>query len=222
MGKVEIEWALLDVEASRIYSEPERQLLSLRKKDERAGVSVCPAVLSQLSNSYTVQAPFTFALRFTGSIENPEVRLIQDASSIALSKFKPLFTLSPRSDWLDANYPVFQITTPYVFRSKENCHMLQRFPRALVGHGYPFRLIEGRFSISKWIRPLSWAVEWIKPEEDIVVKRGDPWFDLQYFANDLDSSFVLRKSDLDDSFQKSLRSSQNITSYVTGTGKWLR
>ena len=89
--------------------------------------------------------------------------------------------------------------------------MLQRFPRALVGHGYPFWLIEGRFSIAKWIRPLSWAVEWIKPGEDIVVKRGDPWFDLQYFANDLDSTFMLRKSDLDDSFRKSLRSSQNIS-----------
>ena len=100
--------------------------------------------------------------------------------------------------------------------------MLQKFPRALIGHGHPFRLIEGRFPIHKWVRPLSWAVEWVKSDQDIVVKRGDPWFDLQFFGTDLDSSFSLSQKHYDAEFKDAVLSTKNITNYIKGTAKLLR
>jgi hypothetical protein len=220
--KLSVEWSLIDVEASKIYSSPIRQLTGLEGNKSRAGVSVCPAVLNQLTTTFTVPAPFTFSLRFTGTIERPEVRLIESSSTITIDKFRQLFSLSPVSDWLTTGIPVFQVTTPYIFRSKESCHMLQKFPRALIGHGHPFRLIEGRFPIHKWIRPLSWAVEWVNSGHDIVVKRGDPWFDLQFFGNDLDTSFSLARRNYDEAFKDAVLSTRNITSYIKGTAKLLR
>ena len=222
MKKLSVEWSLLDVEANKIYSEPKRQVTALDARKTRAGVSVCPAVLNQLINTFTVVAPFSFGLRFTGKVESPEVRLIENASSITLDKFRQFFTLSPRSDWLDERLPVFQVTTPYIFRAKQDCHMLQKFPREMIGNGAPFRLIEGRFPISKWVRPLSWAVEWVDTSTDIIVKRGDPWFDVQFFGSDLDASFSLARKELDEEFRASVQSTRNITNYIKGTAKLLR
>lgn len=222
MKKNTIEWSLLNVEASKIYSEPKKQLLGLNNLKQRAGVSVCPAVLNQLSNTFTVAAPFSFSLRFTGTMERPEVRLIEGSSTITYDKFRQFFSLSPASEWLSRDCPVFQVTTPYIFRAKNNCHMLQKFPRELIGLGKPFRLIEGRFPINKWVRPLSWAVEWVRPGEDITVRRGEPWFDIQFFGDDLDSSFSLDRKDLDEDFKKSELSTRNITNYIKGTAKLFR
>lgn len=38
----------------------------------------------------------------------------------------------------------------------------------------------GRFPIHNWPRPLMWAFEWHDTSQYLVLKRGDPWFYVQF------------------------------------------
>ena len=91
------------------------------------------------------------------------------------------------------------------------------FPRRKIGMNAPFRLIEGRFNVSNCLRPLSWAIEWVRPETDLVIKRGEPWFDITFATENIDDNFVLEKSELTEAQLKLLQANKDVTSYIKGT-----
>ena len=154
-----IDWRLLNVEASTIYFEPTNQLRVGGKG--RTGVPACPAVISKRSRTFTINAPYDLRLRFTGTFDRPEVRPVLSGTSITVEKLRKQFVWSPRDQWASPDTPVFQITTPYLFSSVSPCFLNQSHTRDLIGKQSGHRLIEGRFPIHNWLRPLSWAVEWI-------------------------------------------------------------
>ena len=215
--KFEISWLLLDVEASKIFFHPATQLQGYEKN--KPGVLSCPAVLTKRQRNFTIKAPFDLKLRFTGTISRPEIRPVYPGSSITPDKLQKIFTLSPREQWISDDYPVFQITTPYVFWSDVPCYINQVFPRELIGFGTPFRLIEGRFPIHAWKRPLSWAIEWLDLEKDIVVKRGKPWFDLFFETNDPSNSIRLVNKEITAEMKAEIFANHDVTSYIKGTSQ---
>ena len=44
----------------------------------------------------------------------------------------------------------------------------------------PGTIFGGRFPISIWPRPLMWAFEWHEPGKDLILKRGEPLFYVQF------------------------------------------
>jgi hypothetical protein len=214
----EVSWGLLPVEASKIYFDPEKSIKAIEKKNKQ-GVTSCPSVLKLLQKTHIIKCPFDLKLRFTGSLEAPEIRPIEEFTSIHHHKLKSIFSLSPRKDWLNEEFPVFQITTPYVFTSKEEIDIIQKFPRDLIGTNCPFRLIEGQFPIDTWVRPLSWAVEWIDIKKDITLRRGQSWFDITFAHNDFSKNLKLSKVELEDKILKEIESVKDITGYIKGTSK---
>ena len=50
----------------------------------------------------------------------------------------------------------------------------------------PGTIFGGRFPISVWPRPLMWAFEWHEPDRDIVLKRGEPLFYVQFEGDQAD------------------------------------
>ncbi len=167
-----------------------------------------------------MKCPFDIHLRYSNINSNsPEIRPIIEGCSIKPHKLKHIFYLSPPNEWLNKDYPIFQITTPYVFFANKPIDIIQRFPRLLIGKNYPFRLIEGKFPIDKWKRPLSWAVEWIDTKKDIIIKRGMPWFDLNFNSTNIKDSFKLVKKKFTKSDEAELLSTKDITNYIKGTNK---
>ena len=214
----EICWGLLPVEASSIYLPPYSLLGQINSKN-KTGANICPAILKLLQNTFTINCPFDFHLRYTGSLKKPEIRPIIEGCSILEEKLSNIISISPRNDWLNPNYPVFQITTPYIFFSSNECELVQRFPRLLIGKGYPFRLIEGQFPIHSWRRPLSWAIEWVDVKKDIILKRGIPWFDLSFIGNKNKKTLNLKKQKLTKSLLDEIYANRDVTKYIRGTSK---
>lgn len=214
-----IDWILLKVEASTIYFEPVSQLREGNKG--RNGVLACPAVISKRSRTYTVNAPYDLRLRFTGTLDRPEVRPVLSGTSITFEKLRKHFSWSPRDQWASPASPVFQITTPYLFSSGSTCFVNQSYPRNLIGMHSGHRLIEGRFPIHKWLRPLSWAVEWVDPGKDIAFKRGRPWFDVSFETSDPASPIVLRRQEMTPNIEDRLLETKDVASYIRGTAKLL-
>ena len=80
-------------------------------------------------------------------------------------------------------------------------------------------MLEGRFPIHKWIRPLSWAVEWVDTSIDIRIKRGSSWFDLIFDTDRPEEIVSLEKKPLTKKIEKIVLSNSGVTNYIRGTSK---
>ncbi|MHC8864657.1 hypothetical protein ACYVVI_05645 [Arenicellales bacterium IMCC57338] len=214
---MEIKWFLLKIEASKIFFEPVAQNIGVKKSPGIRGPLSCPAVVDRSRRIFSVAAPFDLRFRFTGNMDNPEIRPVYPDTSITFDKLKGVFVLSPKEEWISPDRPVLQLMTPYVFYSEKACYLTQTFPREEIGRGAPFRIIEGRFPIHRWKRPLSWAAEWVDTSRDIVLRRGKPWFDLSFETESPEDSLRLSRVLLSNELEKELLENKDVTSYVRGT-----
>ena len=73
------------------------------------------------------------------------------------------------------------------------------------------------FPIDKWLRPLSWAVEWVDVAEDIVLRRGEPWFNISFDSLPLEALVKLQREDVTEEDRKRLLETKDVTAYINGT-----
>lgn len=219
MSTLEVHWFLMDVEASSIYFEPSKSTIIGNKNPAAKSVARCPAVLDRASRLFSVPAPIDLRLRFGGTLDKPEIRIVENHSSVTYNKLRNNFLIQDRAEWLSPSAPVVQITTPYVFKAKEPCFVNQVFPVEKIGLGEPYRLIEGRFPIDKWLRPLSWAIEWVDTSQDVIIQRGQPWFSLFFDFEKPDSRARLKRGKISSADKDALFATKDVTAYINGTKK---
>ena len=143
--------------------------------------------------------------------------MVENHSSITFPKLQENIVIHERSEWFHPDTPVLQIPTPYVFKSASLCFINQTHPMELIGSGQPFRLIEGRFPIHSWLRPLAWAIEWTNIQEDISIRRGQPWFDVFFELENPELRPKLIKRNISSMDKKRLLHSKDVTGYISGT-----
>jgi hypothetical protein len=213
----EVSYSLMDVEASSIYFEPEKRLSHYNKPLTPVAVQSCPAVRSFQAQSYIVRCPYDLRLR-TLHVENEiRIHVVPNSTSINTEKLKSVFTVSARSEWRDAETPVLQISTPYVFHSDKNIVLVQRHPTEFDIKRLSWRLIEGEFDIGSWVRPLSWAIEWADTSRDLWLRRGDPWFALELRDGAIEGQVKLVRKPMNDDLRGSLLANKDVSSYIKGT-----
>ena len=72
---------------------------------------------------------------------------------------------------------LFSISICYVFFSNESVEIeVQDVPLITSESNKNLKLVPGRFNISKWLRPIEFAVEVIDDTKPITIKTGDPLF----------------------------------------------
>jgi hypothetical protein len=93
-----------------------------------------------------------------------------------------LLTFLPRREWRHPDRPILQIQAPYVFVSDDEVELTQEPPHQHYLPGRPGVTIAGSFPIRDWPRPLSFAFEWHDIAAPLLLKRGEPWFYLSFYA----------------------------------------
>jgi hypothetical protein len=212
----EIGWLLLEQEASHIFFDPLRRSELYPKTLSPKAVQSCPAVQMLLNRSFAVRCPFDIRLRLVPAPEGPHIHVIESDTSINTAKLRSIFTLMPREEWRHREYPVVQLSTPYVFVSSQPAFINQRHPPE-TAPACAWRLVEGRFPIHQWVRPLSWAVEWLDKERDIQIRRGEIWFNLDFETTDPSVPVRLYKTAVTDEIRRELLATKNVASYIKGT-----
>lgn len=213
-----IHWGLMPSEASHIFFDPVRRSERHSKPASIKGVQACPAVQTSLSRSFMIRCPFDLRLRLVerpGGV--PHVHMIEAQSSVNAAKISRMMSLMPQGEWRNNDFPVLQIATPYVFISESVAFVSQRYPSDAAGSGGVWRLIEGRFPIHLWRRPLSWAIEWINKKDDLILRRGDPWFNVDFEISNPSHPILLNRKELTDDIKADIFASKDVSSYVHGT-----
>jgi len=214
---VEVGWLIDAEEAEFIYEAPRPVAHDREPPLSPKAVQNCPAVNAFEARCFEVQMPFDLRLRCRLNADGTaSLMRIAEGSSIEAPAAKKLVISMPPENWRTPERPVVQIQTPYLFIADELVYINQTPP--LFHFPDPPRpgiQICGRFPIDVWPRKLSWAMEWVDLEQDLVLKRGEPWFYVTFETMDPSRGLRLIEAASTPELEEYRRGAKAVVSYVS-------
>jgi hypothetical protein len=215
---VEVGWLLRTDHAAFIWQEPRPVSRSVSHSKHPKSVSRCPAVVDHESRMFQVLCPFDLRLRISLDKEQPLVDADGDASSVAGRTLAQIAFVSPRKQWRHPDRPILQIRTPYTFVADEDVYLMQLPPLLHYrSPAWPGVVLGGRFPIHIWPRPLSWSFEWHDVQQELVLKRGEPWFYCRFETRDASRHVRLVEAALTPELKEYFAGLTGVVNYVNGT-----
>ena len=193
-GPIVVGWLRDTDKGGVIYDPPERVASRQMNKSHAKSASRCPAVIQMESRYFVVKCPFDLAIGFTRDDKGRAalVNRAGTASSIRSTKLNEVLTLVNEAEWRYPDRPTVQLKLPYLFIADEPVFVTQL---AAFMHyrrdPLPGTIFGGRFPISIWPRPIMWAFEWHEPDKDIILRRGEPLFYVQFEGDQPDRPVAL-------------------------------
>src|SRR3954447_5150535 len=218
---VEVGWLLDAEKAGFIWSAPQKLTRDDPKARHAKSVRYCPAVLDHEARLFEVTCPIDLHLRLQFDERTQEPQLINaagDQSAVRPKHLSQLIALVARKEWRDPNRPVLQLVTPYLFLADEPVYMTQLPPFCHYRNPpWPGVLIGGRLPIHIWPRPMMWAFEWYDPKQDLVLRRGEPWFYLRFETEDPSHPVRLFEAEMTSPLKEYLTGLNAVSNYVNRT-----
>ncbi len=184
-GPVTVGWLRSTDKHAVLYDPPERVSFRDTAKVHPKSASRCPAVIQMESRFFMVRCPFDMHLGFSRDPKGKPVFVNRagQGSAVRPNKLNELLVMVNEAEWRYPDRPTMQLILPYLFIADEPVWITQldafmHYRREPL----PGTIFGGRFPISVWPRPLMWAFEWHDISKDIVLKRGDPLFYVQFEA----------------------------------------
>ena len=121
-------------------------------------------------------------------------------------------------EWRDPNRPILQLLTPYLFLADEPVYMTQLPPICHYRNPpWPGVLIGGRLPIHIWPRPMMWAFEWYDPKQELILRRGEPWFYVRFETEDPSRPVRLIEAEMTPQLKEYVGGLNAVTNYVNRT-----
>ncbi|MFK5997568.1 MAG: hypothetical protein QM492_05625 [Rhodobacterales bacterium] len=219
-GPVQIGWLLTEAKSGVVYFPPERVRSVDVNRAHAKSASRCPAIINMESRYFMIRVPFDMHLRFVrGKDGKPALRnMLGDASPVRANVLAKKLHVTAEAEWRTKDRPTIQVSLPYLFITDEPTHMTQvsafmHYPETPL----PGTIFGGRFAIHNWPRPLMWAFEWHDTSQDLILKRGDPWFYVQFETTPQDRTVSLIKAELTPELTQYLEHIAASVNYVSQT-----
>ena len=78
----------------------------------------------------------------------------------------------------------------------------------------PGLVLQGRWNINSWIRPVNFVFEWWDTSMDLFIKRGFPILNLMFLPKDQDSNIRLIEAEETEEVIAMAKNVQSINSYI--------
>jgi hypothetical protein len=219
-GPLMVGWFLASDKGAVLYDPPERVMLRPPNRTHAKSASRCPAVIQLESRYFMVKCPFDLHIGFSRDDKGKAVLVNRagTASPIRSSKLNEVLTLVSEAEWRFPDRPTVQLHLPYCFIADEMVYLSQI---AAFAHyradPLPGTIFGGRFPISLWPRPLMWAFEWHESQKDLVLKRGEPLFYVQFEGIDPSRAVQVVEAERTAELQSYLDSLSGVVNYVNQT-----
>lgn len=219
-GPVTVGWFLTSDKGAILYDAPERVSYRQTNRSHSKSASRCPAVIQLESRYFMVKCPFDIHIGL-GRDDKGKPHLINragTASSIRGNKLGEVLTLVNEAEWRYPDRPTVQLSLPYCFIADEMVYVTQL--SAFMHYRpdpLPGTIFGGRFPLNIWPRPLMWAFEWHDPTKDIILRRGEPLFYVQFEANGPDRPVQLVQAERTPELQTYMEQIGGVVNYVNQT-----
>jgi hypothetical protein len=220
MSLIKIGWCFDRDEGTAVYKSPMplSKLITERKNKMGAGVSHCPGTLDFNSRTFTILSPYTFRLRAQEMNGQLNFFPVYPETEVSDEVLKNEISFQPRRLWRDEKYPILQLSLPYVFFSNESVYINQLEPNRFTSEKN-WSLIQGRFDIASWQRPINWAIEWTNTNKDIIIKKGDPLCQVIFETLSPESSLSLIKVERNEELQRAIKRTLGVANKMRNTKK---
>lgn len=220
-GPIEVGWFLSEgTDAPIIYDAPERLKSATENRTHAKSASRCPAVINMESRYFVVNCPVDINIGFRRDDKGKPTLVNRSGtkSPIRAGKLGKMLHLTAESEWRFPNRPMLQLKLPYFFIADEPVYVTQL---SCFAHyrkiPLPGTIFGGRFPIHVWPRPLMWAFEWHEPEKDLVLRRGDPLFYVQFEGEGPDRPIQMVKAEHTPELREYLSAIGGAVNYVNQT-----
>lgn len=157
---------------------------SLNFIDNKQPYTKCPA--------WTHKAKRTFIAR---SVHDIEFSINRKREGYIVPIKMPEGILHGNMCFFDGN-AIIQFTAPvFVFWTDHKNIWVESRAYPLTSANNNFVGFSGWWNISRWIRPINFSIEVVDESKPIVIKRGDPIFELCFYSNNLNDDFKLVRHD---------------------------
>jgi hypothetical protein len=212
-------WLLQKDKTSMIWDSPKPMRSDAPKNTIAKSVMQCPAALDFDRRFFVINSPIDVHMRIDLKSGGLNVQnMLAERSPIRSSALQQMIVFQPQQEWKLPNRPVLQMLTSYVFVSDDPLYINQ-YPPMLhyLGDTRPGVQISGRFPIDIWPRPLSWAFEWHDLSKDLILKRGEPLFYVQFEGPNPSAAVRLIEAKKTPELETYIDSITGVTEYVSQT-----
>ena len=219
-GPLTVGWFLASDKGAVLYDPPERVQIRPPNRGHAKSAARCPAVVQLESRYFMVKCPFDLHIGFQRDEKGKSVLVNRAGASspIRSSKLNEVLTLVNEAEWRFPDRPTIQLHLPYCFVADEPVYMSQL---AAFAHyrpdPMPGTIFGGRFPVSIWPRPLMWAFEWHEPAKDLVLRRGEPLFYVQFEGMDPSRAVQLVEAEKTTELTAYLEKLSGVVNYVNQT-----
>lgn len=216
--KIKIGWTTSYDWWDLVSDIPERFQFS----DEIKGApKFCPATQLYYNNTFVIRSPFSVKLKCE---IGPKSCLVvpEFGADMGIDRdlYNRLFMSHPTPDLADPKKPVVQYLVEQIFVSDTPDVWIESVPAHFhyKENPWPVRTYSGSFNIYDWQRPLNWAFEWMNPEKEIVIKRGDPLIYVRFHSKILNAKYELVRIDKSSDLKASLARADFASKKLRGVG----
>lgn len=219
-GPITVGWFLASDKGAVMYDAPERLIQRPPNRGHAKSAARCPAVVQMESRYFVVRCPFDLHLGF-GRDDKGKAHLVNRAgaaSPIRSNKLNEVLTLVAEHEWRFPDRPTVQLSLPYCFVADEPVYVTQVGTFAHYrADPLPGTIFGGRFPIDIWPRPIMWAFEWHDTTKDIVLRRGEPLFYVQFEGDGADRPIQLVETVRTPELAEYLEKISGVVNYVGQT-----
>lgn len=219
-GPLTVGWFLTTEKGAVLYDAPERVSFRQTNKAHSKSASRCPAVIQLESRYFMVKCPIDLHIGFKRD-EKGKPQLVNrmgTSSPVRANKLGEMLTLVNEAEWRYPDRPTVQLHLPYTFICDELCFVTQLSTFMHYRKDpLPGTIFGGRFPINVWPRPLMWAFEWHEPEKDLVLRRGEPLFYLQFECTDPARAIQVVEAERTPELMSYMEKISGVVNYVNQT-----
>lgn len=211
-------WFLQKEKTSMIWDSPKAMRAESPNTSVKS-VAQCPAVLDFDRRFFVINSPIDLHMRWeVNDGKRNIVNMLHDKSPIRPEALQQMVVFQPPHEWRHPDRPVLQMLTSYVFVSDDPVYINQ-YPPFLHynANARPGVQLSGRFPIDIWPRALQWAFEWHDISKDLILKRGEPLFYVQFEGPDPSASVRMIEAKRTPELEGYVASITGVTEYVSQT-----
>jgi hypothetical protein len=143
---------------------------------------------------------------------------VAEKSSIKPEKLAPLIKVHPRSEWRHPDRPLLQIMLNYYFISDNDVDIqyLSPLTTTFFEPALPGLVLQGRWNIRSWVRPVNFVFEWWDTSTALYIPRGQPILNLMFLPHgDAAEGIELVEAEETEDVVAMARSIQSVNSYIS-------
>ena len=175
----------------------------------------CPAYQKFSRSLFVLRSPFDLHLRCQVSDRECEVS-VGARSSIKPEELAQFIKIHPANEWREPDKPLLQLMLNYYFLSDDDLDIqyLSPLTTTFFEPALPGLVLQGRWNIQSWVRPVNFVFEWWHTSADLIIGRGQPILNLMFLSNKLDANTTLIEAEETPEVVAMARRVQNINSYI--------